>query len=140
MPNPNYFLSYCPLVWTCLLIYRTFLNSVSNCALDIFLPLENVSYEFFAVQLIREERSIHSFASSINNTRPANIPPPPGSTVTGIPAIIESGRAPVSQNPITTRRAKSQHGTSPNFVLCLTPEGSQYITQGTCTRSTNPFH
>jgi len=60
---------------------------------------------------------------------------------TGTPMIIEeTGLAPVSQNPITTRRAKSQHGTSPNFVPCLTPGGSQYITQGTRTRSTNPFH
>ena len=59
---------------------------------------------------------------------------------TGIPIVIESGLAPVSQHPITTRRAKSQHGASPNFVPCLTPGGSQYITQGTRTRSTNPFH
>ena len=59
---------------------------------------------------------------------------------TGTPAVIESGLAPVSQHPITTRRAKSQQSTSPNFVPCSTPGGSRHITQGTRTRSTNPFH
>ena len=38
----------------------------------------------------------------------------------GTPAVIESGLAPVSQHPITTRRAKSQQSTSPNFVPCST--------------------
>ena len=57
------------------------LNPVSNCALDISLPFENVSYEFFAVQLLREETGIHFFASSISNSRLSNIPPPPDSTV-----------------------------------------------------------
>jgi len=59
---------------------------------------------------------------------------------TGTPAVKESGLAPVSQHPITTRRAKSQQSTSPNFVPCSTPGGSRHITQGTRTRSTNPFH
>ena len=69
------------LVWIRWHMYRTFLNPVSNCALDISLPFENVSYAFFAVQLIREETGIHFFASSISNARLANIPPPPDSTV-----------------------------------------------------------
>ena len=69
------------LVWICLHMYQTFLNPLSNCALDISLPFENVSYEFFAVQLIREETGIHFFASSISNARLANTPPPPDSTV-----------------------------------------------------------
>ena len=69
------------LVWIRGHMYRTFLNPVSNCALDISLPFENVSYEFFAVQLIREETGTHFFASSISNARLANIPPPPDSTV-----------------------------------------------------------
>jgi hypothetical protein len=62
-------------------MYRTFLNPVSNCALDISLPFENVSNEFFAVQLLREETGIHFFESSISNSRLSNIPPPPDSTV-----------------------------------------------------------
>ena len=121
-------------------MYRTFLNPVSNCALDISLPFENVSYEFFAVQLIREETGIHFFASSISNARLANIPPPPDSTVNWDSRSNKIWPSPCQSHPITTRRAKSQQSTSPNFVPCSTPGGSRHITQGTRTRSTNPFH
>ena len=69
------------LVWIRWHMYRMFLNPLSNCALDISLPFENMSYEFFAVQLIREETGIHFFESSISNSRLSNIPPPPDSTV-----------------------------------------------------------
>ena len=123
-------------------MYRTFLNPVTNCVLDISLPLENVSYELFAVQQTFEKKQVSTslHLQSINNIRPANIPPPPDSTVNWDSRSNRTWPSPCQSNPITTRRAKSQHGTSPNFVPCLTPGGSQYITQGTCTHSTNPFH
>ena len=79
-PTTSYLITQ-SLVWIRWHMYRTFLNPVSNCALDISLPFENVSNEFFAVQLLREETGIHFFASSISNSRLSNIPPPPDSTV-----------------------------------------------------------
>ena len=60
-----------------------------------------------------------------SSTRSASIPSPPDSTVNWDSRNNESGLAPVSQHPITTRRVKSQQGTSPNFVPCSTPRESQ---------------
>ena len=106
----------------------------NNCSLLVFLSVVcDYIDEFITVQIIWKETGIHFFASSIIDTKQTNISPPPDSTVNWDSC---SNRI----NPITTRRAKSQQSKSPNFVPCSTPGGSQHITQGTQTRSTNPFH
>ena len=106
----------------------------NNCSLFVFWSVvyDHID-EFIAVQIIRKETGIHSFTSSIIDTKNTNISPSPDSTVNWDSC---SNRI----NPITTRRAKSQQSKSPNFVPCSTPGGSRHITQGTRTRTTNPFH
>ena len=103
----------------------------NNCSLVVFW---SHIYEFIVFPIIRQETDIHFFASSNNDTKQANISSPSDSTVNW---DSYSNRI---QHPIATRRAKSQQSKSPNFVPCSTPGGSRHITQGTRTRSTNPFH
>ena len=138
-PTTSYLITQ-SLVWIRWHMYRTFLNPVSNCALDISLPFENVSYEFFAVQLLREETGIHFFASSISNSRLSNIPPPPDSTVNWDSRSNRIWPSPCQSASHYYEKGKVSQSTSPNFVPCSTPGGSRHITQGTRTRSTNPFH
>jgi len=125
MPYPNYFLSYYPKLWsefvdicterfwiqcpTVLLISRFHLK------MWVMSFLQSNSFEKKQVST-----SLHLQSATPDYQTFLRLLTLPW---TGTPAVIESGLAPVSQHPITTRRAKSQQSTSPNFVPCSTPGG-----------------
>ena len=133
IPMANYPLSYYPwfgLVWTH--VPHVFESKICLCSWML-------SSECMSV--IRTRFSTFQVLYSITIPNHRILSPPPDSTVNwDSHDKEESGLAPVSQKPITMRRAKSQQSLSPNFVPCTTPGGRRHITQGIHTRSTNIFH
>ena len=111
------------LVWIRWHMYRTFLDSIVQlCSISHFhLKMWVMSFlQSNSFEKKQVSTSLHRQSATPDYQTFLRLLTLPW---TGTPAVIESGLAPVSQHPITTRRAKSQQSTSPNFVPCSTPGG-----------------